>query len=237
MAPPTTAATSTATTSSTTTGRATSAAFVRVEETLLPPRDLQAALYLAARAPGVLSRLSRLGALGAALPALGVAGRADRRLGRRAALLACAGLGRDRIEVLLREHAERDLAGLSLRERGLEVLARARRDGHRVVLVTSTLAPALAPLAARLGADALVGDDLEYRDGVATGKVVEARRGDWLRDLARREGLALEGCYAYGCDLEDEPMLRAVGFPCAVNPDARLRRVADREGWPVVRTT
>lgn len=210
------------------------AALVRVEEVLLPPRDLAAALHVAARAPGVVGRLSRLGALAAAAPALGLAARADRRLGRRLGLLACAGLGRDRIEVLLREHAERDLAGLALRPRGLEVVERARRDGHRVILVTSTLAPALAPLAVRLAADALVGDDLEYRDGVATGKVLAGRTGAWLDDLARREELSLAGSYAYGCDAEDEPMLRAVGFPCAVNPDLRLRRVAERERWPVL---
>lgn len=211
------------------------AAFVRIEETLLPTRDLEAALYLLARAPGVVGRLKRLGALAAALPALGVAGLADRRLHRRLSLLPCAGLGRDRVETLLGEHAEHHLLTLPLRPRGLEVLARARQGGHRVILVTSSLTAALAPLAARVGADALVGDDLEYRDGVATGKVLEGRRGAWLDDLARTEGLSLSGCYAYGTDAEDEAMLRAVGFPCAVNPDLRLRRVAEREGWPVIR--
>lgn len=213
------------------------AAFVRVEETLLPPRELHAALFLLARAPGVVGRLGRLGALAAALPALGVAAKADRRLHRRLALLACAGLGRDRLEVMLAEHAEKHVLTLPLRKDGQAVLDRARKDGHRVILVTSGLAAALAPLAERLGADALVGDDLEYRDDVATGKVLEGRRGTWLEDLAAKHGLALQGSYAYGCDLEDEPLLRAVGFPCAVNPDLRLRSVAEREGWPVLRVS
>lgn len=213
------------------------AAFVRVEETLLPPRELHAALYLLARSPGVLGRLGRLGAVAAALPALGLAAKADRRLHRRLSLLACAGLGRDRLEVMLREHADKHLLTLPLREDGQAILERIRQDGHRLVLVTTGLTAALAPLAERLGADALVGDDLELRDDVATGKVLEGRRGTWLADFVRDRGLSLPGSHAYGCDLEDEPLLRAVGFPCAVNPDLRLRAIADREGWPVIRVS
>ena len=38
-------------------------------------------------------------------------------------------------------------------------------------------------------------------------------------------------------DLRHLEILRAVGFPCAVNPDLRLRAVADREGWPVLRVS
>ena len=33
----------------------------------------------------------------------------------------------------------------------------------------------------------------------------------------------------------DLPMLRAVGHPVAVNPDAPLARIAREEGWDVIR--
>ena len=51
--------------------------------------------------------------------------------------------------------------------------------------------------------------------------------------LASREGIDLTGSYAYSDSITDEPMLRAVGHPVAVNPDRDLARVARAEGWGV----
>jgi phosphoserine phosphatase len=56
-----------------------------------------------------------------------------------------------------------------------------------------------------------------------------------MRQLAAEEGLSLEDSYAYSDSASDIPMLRAVGHPVAVNPDAELARVAGTEGWDVLR--
>jgi phosphoserine phosphatase len=37
----------------------------------------------------------------------------------------------------------------------------------------------------------------------------------------------------YTDSITDLPLLEAVGQPIVVNPDARLRRVAKRRGWPI----
>ncbi|MDO9174895.1 MAG: haloacid dehalogenase-like hydrolase, partial [Actinomycetota bacterium] len=55
-----------------------------------------------------------------------------------------------------------------------------------------------------------------------------------IEQLARWEGLDLDQCWAYSDSASDLPMLEAVGHPVAVNPDARLERVAGQRGWPVV---
>jgi hypothetical protein len=52
--------------------------------------------------------------------------------------------------------------------------------------------------------------------------------------LAGREGIDLSESYAYTDSVTDEPMLRAVGHPVAVNPDRDLARVAREEGWPIL---
>lgn len=209
------------------------AAFVRVEELLLPAADVQATLFLVAHAPGLVERAARVGLLAASLPALAVGAVTDRRFQRRLSYLHWRGLGQDRVELLAREHHDRFL-GRRLRDAGREVVARARAHGHRVVLVTGGLEAAVAPLAAALGADDLVGNRLELQAGVATGKLLEGRGPDWPATYAAAHGLALEGCLAYGCDLEDEATLRAVGHPCAVNPDRPLRRLAEAQGWPIL---
>ena len=41
-------------------------------------------------------------------------------------------------------------------------------------------------------------------------------------------------CYAYSDSASDLPMLEAVGHPVAVNPDAKLERIAHHNGWPIV---
>ena len=56
-----------------------------------------------------------------------------------------------------------------------------------------------------------------------------------MRELAEREGIDLAASYAYSDSESDLPMLRAVGHPVAVNPDAELARVAREEGWEVLR--
>ncbi len=56
-----------------------------------------------------------------------------------------------------------------------------------------------------------------------------------IEQLAAREGIDLNASYAYSDSASDLPMLRAVGHPVAVNPDAELARVAREEGWEILR--
>ena len=55
-----------------------------------------------------------------------------------------------------------------------------------------------------------------------------------MRELAEREGIDLGVSYAYSDSESDLPMLRAVGHPIVVNPDAELRRIALELGWEVL---
>ena len=69
------------------------------------------------------------------------------------------------------------------------------------------------------------GGPFTYREGKAQA----------IRELAAREGIDLPASWAYSDSESDLPMLRAVGHPVAVNPDAELARVAREEGWEVMR--
>jgi phosphoserine phosphatase len=68
------------------------------------------------------------------------------------------------------------------------------------------------------------GGPFTYRDGKAQA----------IRELAERERFSLEQSYAYSDSESDLPMLRLVGHPVVVNPDATLRRVAREEGWEIL---
>jgi hypothetical protein len=54
-----------------------------------------------------------------------------------------------------------------------------------------------------------------------------------MADYAGREGLDLAEAVAYADSASDLPMLEAVGFPVAVNPETRLSAIARKRGWLV----
>ena len=51
--------------------------------------------------------------------------------------------------------------------------------------------------------------------------------------LATIEGLDLDRCTAYSDSANDMPMLTMVGTPVAINPDRKLRNIAEKRGWIV----
>jgi HAD superfamily hydrolase (TIGR01490 family) len=118
-------------------------------------------------------------------------------------------------------------------------LATDRANGYRLVLLSGELDVALAPVAAELGFDDLVCNRLVYRDGVASGDVVapllaEAEKAAAIRRICQAHGTWPARARAYSDSLSDLPMLEEVGEPFAVNPDSRLRRVAQARGWPIM---
>jgi len=112
------------------------------------------------------------------------------------------------------------------------------RTGHEVWLVTATPVEIADIIARRLGATGALGTIAEHKDGFYTGRLVGdllhgRAKAEAVRALAEREGLDLERSFAYGDSTNDVPILSEVGFPCAINPDGRLRKHAAEVGWPM----
>ena len=121
---------------------------------------------------------------------------------------------------------------------GIERVAWHVAQGHRVFLVSGTLACLAHAVARRLpGPVEVCATELEVRSASWTGRLVSGHmsgeaKARTVRGLAARFGLSLWESYAYGNSVSDLPMLDSVGHPVAVNPPARLRRIARSEGWP-----
>ncbi|MDQ1687994.1 MAG: hypothetical protein QOK42_969 [Frankiaceae bacterium] len=122
---------------------------------------------------------------------------------------------------------------------GTEALAQQHLDaGQRVWLVTATPVELASIIARRLGLTGALGTVSEVVDGKYTGRLVGdvlhgAAKAEAVRALAEREGLDLSRCAAYSDSSNDLPLLSLVGYPCAVNPDTRLRAEARARGWQV----
>ena len=117
------------------------------------------------------------------------------------------------------------------------LMAEHRRAGRLVVLATTTPYDLVAPLAERLGCDAVVATRYGERDGVYDGTI----DGEFVwfhgkyravRQWADDHGVDLARSYAYSDSYYDVPLLNAVGHPNVVNPDPRMRLQALARRWP-----
>ena len=110
-------------------------------------------------------------------------------------------------------------------------------QGHRVFIVSGTLAHLARAFARRFAAPAeAIATELEACDGRWTGDISGRHmsgeeKARAIRRVAARSGLSLWESYAYGNSVTDLPMLDSVGHRVAVNPPLRLRRIARSEGW------
>jgi HAD superfamily hydrolase (TIGR01490 family) len=121
-----------------------------------------------------------------------------------------------------------------------QTLINTTRDlGYRNVLVTGTLDFTIRPIALHFGIDEVICNRLEFRNHVATGRVLpvllaENEKANSIREYAAREGIDLSESCAFSDSSADKPMLSAVGHPVATNPTRRLRRIALQNHWPIL---
>jgi putative phosphoserine phosphatase/1-acylglycerol-3-phosphate O-acyltransferase len=142
----------------------------------------------------------------------------------------------------MREAAERSVEKLdaAVYAEARALIERHQRDGHLVVIATSTGRDIVEPLADRLGVDRLIATEYEEDErGVYTGNMI----GKWLwgpdkadavRAFAQAQGIDLDQSFAYTDSYYDRHLLEMVGYPRVVNPDALMRAYAVRKGWPVL---
>jgi HAD superfamily hydrolase (TIGR01490 family) len=122
----------------------------------------------------------------------------------------------------------------------LDLIEEHQQADRLVVIVSSAPEEVVRPLGEFLGVDDVIATRAEVdAHGNYTGELAFYGYGpfkaDAVRALASREGLELSESFAYSDSITDEPMLRAVGNPVAVNPDRELARLAREEGWPTLR--
>jgi len=214
------------------------AAFFRVEGTLLDRPALAAAAWLAGNARGLGERALRLGNVALAAPLSFAGSLASGTTATRMTWMGLRGMTEDRVEVLAEEYYE-DFVKDELLDVGKRLLKRAKKDGRRIVLVSDNIEQVAGRLADELEADDVICNRLEIARGKATGRLEEPvvggnLAGQWARGFAKENDIDLDLSWAYGAHGGDSLLLSAIGKPCAVGPDFRLRRIARDNDWPVV---
>jgi HAD superfamily hydrolase (TIGR01490 family) len=124
---------------------------------------------------------------------------------------------------------------------GRNTVLRHQQAGDLVIIVTAATPYAALPLARELGIDHVVCTELEVdAGGCFTGGLRQPLcygRGkiELTRRLAAERGFRLEDATFYSDSITDLPLLESVETPVAVNPDGRLRRIAQQRRWRIER--
>ncbi|MBI3834237.1 MAG: HAD family hydrolase [Planctomycetes bacterium] len=140
--------------------------------------------------------------------------------------------------IALAEDCDRKIAFPRTFDQSISCIREHQAARRRIVLVSGSLDFIVRPIADRLHADHVEAASLIERNGFFTGELAGAVVGSEekarrIREYARTEGIDLAQSHAYGDSIADLPMLEAVGFPHAVNPDRKLRRQALSRDWPI----
>lgn len=148
-----------------------------------------------------------------------------------------AGLSRDRLETFSRRIYE-DVV-LPRVFPAVRPFLEACRTRGPVVLVTGAPDFTVRHFADEFGIDQLIANRLEFRDGVATGRVVPptvfgSNKARLMRKWARENDIDLERSAAYADSISDASMLDTVGRGGVINPNAKLARMARDFNWQIL---
>ncbi len=124
---------------------------------------------------------------------------------------------------------------------GIRRVREHRALGHRTLLITGALDFVVEPLrplfddivCSELGVGELADGHAAYDGRLRAAPPTGEARHQALIDYAELHGLDLRESVAYADSASDLPMLEAVGFPVAVNPETRLASIARKRGWLV----
>lgn len=146
--------------------------FVRAEGNVLPLRPFRILAHYARNAQAFTERAYRLPAVTLMTllrPAISVE---NPVLGTRLLYLPLRGMSRDRLDLLGEEYFDYVLS-TRLRKEGIRQIEELHETGKKIVMVSDELDHLIRPLALHLKADFLATNRLEFRDDLATGRLLE----------------------------------------------------------------
>jgi HAD superfamily hydrolase (TIGR01490 family) len=120
-----------------------------------------------------------------------------------------------------------------------ELIHRHREAGDVLLVITATNQFVTEPIVRLYGIENLIATSPEFRNGRFTGNFTGVpcfqdgkvkRLNEWLAS----NGYDLAGSWFYSDSHNDLPLLRRVDHPVAVDPDDKLKQVAEEKNWPVI---
>jgi thioester reductase-like protein len=146
--------------------------FWRIEGSVVNLTAVRPVAFFAWNAQSFLQRWARRGGMFVMALARPILYSTDRSFATRLLHTILRGVSRDRLESLGEEYFE-DRLKPRLKKRGVEELKKAQARGEQIVLVSQGLDHVMRPLAQFLGVEYLVCNRLDFRDELATGRLLD----------------------------------------------------------------
>lgn len=120
-----------------------------------------------------------------------------------------------------------------------EIVTRCEARGIATLLLSASGYQMVQEVGRELGIADLIGNHLEVEDGMATGRLLRPYaygigKLRFLEEFIAARSISLGECAGFADSYSDAPLLRAMGFPHAVNADRRLRREARTRSWSIL---
>jgi HAD superfamily hydrolase (TIGR01490 family) len=214
------------------------ASYFDVDGTLVRTNLVHPTLYYLLHQPTPVRTLQSLARAAMQAPQMLLAELRDRRLFNELLFSVYEGTSEDRLHVLA-DDAFETVIKKALYPDAKSLVQRCRDQGQDVVLISGALDFLMKRLAKHLGATHVIANRLEIKDGFCTGRLLRPvvagpEKARLVREHAKEHGHDLNDCFGYSDSYSDVPMLSVVGYPTAVNPDAKLTRLAHAYSWPII---
>jgi HAD superfamily hydrolase (TIGR01490 family) len=143
------------------------------------------------------------------------------------------------LEVLHQEFMKTEIIPI-ITDQAKALVGSHRKNGDYLLIITATNLFVTQPIAKYLDMDDIIATIPQKQDGEYTGKVSGlpsfqegkiTRLEQWLE---KHPQLSLENSYFYSDSINDFPLLEKVTFPIAVDPDDKLKQIADDKGWEII---
>ena len=112
--------------------------------------------------------------------------------------------------------------------------------GDAILLASATNELIVRPIAERLDIQNVIGTQVKFNDGKCTGEYIPPSAlgagklklvDQWMHDNGYED---FKDVTFYSDSINDIPLLEAVDFPKAVNPDAMLKKISLERGWEII---
>lgn len=113
-----------------------------------------------------------------------------------------------------------------------------KKNGRKVVIVTSALREIVNPVRKWVKIDDIIATEVKVNKGIYTGIIkrlpVGKNRVQIIKKYCRDRNIDIKKSYAYSDHYSDMPLLENIGNPVAVNPDRKLRMNARKKNWKII---
>ncbi len=123
----------------------------------------------------------------------------------------------------------------------LKLLHEHYEKGHKILLASATNELIVKPIAKRLEIKNVIATKVEFKNNKCTGEFIPpSALGEgklelvqsWINDNKYKN---FKGATFYSDSINDLPLMEAVEFPKAVNPDTKLEKISIERGWQVIK--